>query len=188
MKDTRRRMIVLEVEDDTIRKVMDFLQNDCGVELIIASQQETDDKHSMQQSNQDYNRSIPRSVASLKDYEEDDIDSRISDLLTEIGIPVHILGYQYLRYAVRITIDDMKMINSITKQMYPTVAKHFNTTPSRTERAIRHAIEVAFDRGNVDVMDSLFGYSINSEKGKPTNSEFIATIADKLRLKLKKYA
>lgn len=187
MKDTKRRMIVLEVEDGTIKKVMDFLKSDCGVELVT-SQQETGNKHDSSQITQDHVKSIPKAVASLKNYEENDIDGIISDLLTEIGIPVHILGYQYLRYAVRITIEDMKMINSITKQMYPTVAKRFNTTPSRTERAIRHAIEVAFDRGNVEVMDSLFGYSINSEKGKPTNSEFIATIADKLRLKLKKYA
>lgn len=100
-------------------------------------------------------------------------------------MPAHIKGYQYIRDAITMVIEDMDAINSITKILYPTVAKHYNTTPSRVERAIRHAIEVAWDRGNPDVLNDLFGYTILSSKGKPTNSEFIAMIADKIRLEMK---
>jgi len=100
----------------------------------------------------------------------------------EIGVPAHIKGYQYLRDAIMMVIKDLDVINSITKQLYPSIAKIYNTTPSRVERAIRHAIEVAWNRGQVDTIDSLFGCTVNLGKGKPTNSEFIAMIADKLRL------
>lgn len=113
------------------------------------------------------------------------IEQMVTSVIHEIGIPAHIKGYQYLRYAIIMVIDDLDIINSITKELYPTVAKEFNTTPSRVERAIRHAIEVAWDRGDTDVLNSFFGYTIANTKGKPTNSEFIAMIADKLRLQLK---
>jgi len=103
----------------------------------------------------------------------------------EIGVPAHIKGYQYLRDAIIMVVKDLDVINSITKQLYPTIAKEYNTTPSRVERAIRHAIEVAWSRGQIDTIDSLFGYTINVGKGKPTNSEFIAMVADKLRLEMK---
>lgn len=114
-----------------------------------------------------------------------DIEMMVTDIIHEIGIPAHIKGYQYLRFAIIMVIDDLDIINSITKELYPTVAKEFNTTPSRVERAIRHAIEVAWDRGDTDVLNSFFGYTIANSKGKPTNSEFIAMIADKLRLQMK---
>ena len=114
-----------------------------------------------------------------------DIEMMVTDIIHEIGIPAHIKGYQYLRFAIIMVIDDLDIINSITKELYPTVAKEFNTTPSRVERAIRHAIEVAWDRGATDVLNSFFGYTIANSKGKPTNSEFIAMIADKLRLQMK---
>ncbi len=114
-----------------------------------------------------------------------DIETMVTGIIHEIGIPAHIKGYQYLRHAIIMVVDDMDMINSITKELYPTVAKDFSTTPSRVERAIRHAIEVAWDRGDTDVLNSFFGYTIANSKGKPTNSEFIAMIADKLRLQLK---
>ena len=114
-----------------------------------------------------------------------DIEKLVTDTIHEIGIPAHIKGYQYLRHAIIMAVDNLDVINSITKELYPTVAKDFNTTPSRVERAIRHAIEVAWDRGDTDILNSFFGYTIANSKGKPTNSEFIAMIADKLRLTLK---
>lgn len=114
-----------------------------------------------------------------------DIDVTISDIMRQIGVPAHIKGYQYLRTAIKLSVNDSEMLGSVTKLLYPTVAKMYNTTASRVERAIRHAIEVAWDRGDVDVLSSYFGYTIQSQRGKPTNSEFIAMIADKLKLSLK---
>ena len=106
----------------------------------------------------------------------------VTDILHQIGVPAHIKGYHYLRRAILLTLEDMKIINSVTKQLYPAVAADFETTPSRVERAIRHAIEVAWDRGDVEVLNSYFGYTIQNNHGKPTNSEFIAMIADRIRL------
>ena len=114
-----------------------------------------------------------------------DVETNITMHIQQLGVPAHIKGYQYIRDAITMVIEDMDAINSITKVLYPTVARHYNTTPSRVERAIRHAIEVAWDRGNPDVLNDLFGYTITSSKGKPTNSEFIAMIADKIRLEMK---
>ncbi|MDR2753338.1 MAG: sporulation transcription factor Spo0A, partial [Oscillospiraceae bacterium] len=114
-----------------------------------------------------------------------DLEMMISEVMHQVGVPAHIKGYQYLREAIILSIEDTDMISSVTKVLYPTVAKTFKTTPSRVERAIRHAIEVAWDRGDVDVLSSYFGYTIQNQRGKPTNSEFIAMIADKLRLKMK---
>lgn len=114
-----------------------------------------------------------------------DIDIIISDIMRQIGVPAHIKGYHYLRTAIKLSIDDSDMLGSVTKILYPTVAKMYKTTSSRVERAIRHAIEVAWDRGDVDVLSSYFGYTIQSQRGKPTNSEFIAMIADKLKLSLR---
>lgn len=116
---------------------------------------------------------------------DSDIEITISDIMRQIGVPAHIKGYQYLRTAIKLSINDSEMLGSVTKLLYPTVAKMYNTTASRVERAIRHAIEVAWDRGDVDVLSSYFGYTIQSQRGKPTNSEFIAMIADKLKLSLK---
>lgn len=113
------------------------------------------------------------------------IESMVTGIIHEIGVPAHIKGYQYLREAIIIAVNDMDVINAITKVLYPQVAKTFQTTPSRVERAIRHAIEVAWDRGDLDVLQRIFGYTISNSKGKPTNSEFIALIADKLQLQLK---
>lgn len=106
----------------------------------------------------------------------------ITDIIHQIGIPAHIKGYHYLREAITLSVNDSEMLECVTKQLYPTVAKRFSTTASRVERAIRHAIEIAWDRGDLEVINSLFGYTVNSGKGKPTNSEFIALITDKLRL------
>ena len=109
----------------------------------------------------------------------------VTDILHEIGVPAHIKGYQYLREAILLAIDDMDVINAVTKVLYPGVAKRFDTTSSRVERAIRHAIEVAWDRGDIEVLQKFFGYTVSNIKGKPTNSEFIAMIADYLSLRIK---
>ena len=116
-----------------------------------------------------------------------DIESQVTQIIHQIGVPAHIKGYQYLRTAILLTIKDSDIINSVTKVLYPSVAKKYSTTTSRVERAIRHAIEVAWDRGDVDTLNSYFGYTIQNNRGKPTNSEFIAMIADNLRLKYKLY-
>ena len=115
----------------------------------------------------------------------DDLEVIVTDVMHQIGVPAHIKGYHYLRNAIMLCIKDSEAIDSVTKILYPTVAKAFNTTSSRVERAIRHAIEVAWDRGDIDVLNSYFGYTIHNGRGKPTNSEFIAMISDKLRLQIK---
>lgn len=114
--------------------------------------------------------------------QEQSLESLVTEIIHEIGVPAHIKGYQYLREAIILAINDMEIINAVTKVLYPTVAKKFSTTPSRVERAIRHAIEVAWDRGDLETLQKFFGYTVSNIKGKPTNSEFIAMIADRLSL------
>ena len=116
------------------------------------------------------------------------LELSVTEIIHQIGVPAHIKGYHYLREAIIMSVNDPDIINSVTKQLYPAVAKSFSTTSSRVERAIRHAIEVAWDRGDVDVLNSYFGYTIHNTKGKPTNSEFIAMISDRLRLQLRQQA
>ena len=137
----------------------------------------------------------PRSAAEPVDCraesqarEADDLEAVVTDIIHEIGVPAHIKGYQYLREAIILTIHDMDMINAVTKVLYPEVARRYGTTPSRVERAIRHAIEVAWDRGDIEVLQKYFGYTVSNIKGKPTNSEFIAMIADSLTLRRKQAA
>lgn len=113
------------------------------------------------------------------------LENEVTNIIHEIGVPAHIKGYQYLRDSIIMVIKDMDMLNCITKVLYPTIAKKYDTTSSRVERAIRHAIEVAWTRGKIEILDSLFGYTVSNGKGKPTNSEFIALIADKIRLDYK---
>ena len=122
-----------------------------------------------------------RSAAS----QEENLEVVVTEMIHQLGVPAHIKGYQYLRDAIILSVNDMEMLNSITKVLYPTIAKRHQTTPSRVERAIRHAIEVAWSRGKMDTIDELFGYTVSTGKGKPTNSEFIALIADKIRLEYK---
>lgn len=117
--------------------------------------------------------------------QEKSLETRVTDMIHEIGIPAHIKGYHYLRDAIMMAVEDMDVLNAVTKVLYPTVAKKHQTTASRVERAIRHAIEVAWSRGKLDTLDELFGYTVSNGKGKPTNSEFIALIADTLRLEYK---
>ncbi len=130
------------------------------------------------------NEEAPLKVAT-NTVSDSDLEVMITDIIHQIGVPAHIKGYHYLREAIMLSIKNTEIINSVTKLLYPTVAKKYSTTSSRVERAIRHAIEVAWDRGDIDVLNGYFGYTIQNERGKPTNSEFIAMISDKLRLKLK---
>ncbi|MCQ2513653.1 MAG: sporulation transcription factor Spo0A [Ruminococcus sp.] len=118
-------------------------------------------------------------------YDSYGIEVKVTDILREIGVPAHIKGYQYLRDSIIMSVEKPEIINAVTKQLYPSVAKKYETTSSRVERAIRHAIEVAWDRGDIDVLNSYFGYTIHNDRGKPTNSEFIAMISDRLRLQIK---
>lgn len=113
------------------------------------------------------------------------LEEMVTGIIHEVGVPAHIKGYQYVREAIMITVENMEVINSVTKVLYPEVAKRFHTTPSRVERAIRHAIEVAWDRGDIETLQRFFGYTVSNVKGKPTNSEFIAMISDRIRLRLK---
>lgn len=112
-----------------------------------------------------------------------DLEAEITSIIHEIGVPAHIKGYMYLREAISMVVEKVELLSAVTKELYPSIAKKYNTTPSRVERAIRHAIEVAWSRGQVETINKLFGYTIHNSKGKPTNSEFIAMVADKLRLK-----
>lgn len=132
-----------------------------------------------------YRTRIQREVYQGDIPSHDDIESQVTKIIHQIGVPAHIKGYQYLRTAILMTISDNDIINSVTKILYPSVAKKYSTTTSRVERAIRHAIEVAWDRGDVDTLNDFFGYTVQNNRGKPTNSEFIAMIADNLRLKYK---
>jgi two-component system response regulator (stage 0 sporulation protein A) len=144
------------------------------VESMLKTRNEKDNKSSTSQK--------PDDMTSTPD-----IEAQVTRIIHQIGVPAHIKGYQYLRTAILLTVKDSDIINSVTKVLYPSVAKKYQTTTSRVERAIRHAIEVAWDRGDVDTLNSYFGYTIQNNRGKPTNSEFIAMIADNLRLKYKLY-
>lgn len=124
-------------------------------------------------------------IAPESKKDEGNLEALVTNVIHEVGVPAHIKGYQYLREAIMMVVNDIDIINQITKQLYPEIAEKYKTTPSRVERAIRHAIEVAWGRGQTDTVENIFGYTVSAAKGKPTNSEFIAMIADKLRLELK---
>ena len=124
-------------------------------------------------------------IAPENKKDESNLEALVTNVIHEVGVPAHIKGYQYLREAIMMVVNDIDIINQITKQLYPEIADKYHTTPSRVERAIRHAIEVAWGRGQAETVESIFGYTVSAAKGKPTNSEFIAMIADKLRLELK---
>ena len=130
---------------------------------------------------------VPAAAMQKEVQPSDNMEAHVTQIIHQIGVPAHIKGYQYLRTAILLTVKDSDVINSVTKVLYPSVAKKYQTTTSRVERAIRHAIEVAWDRGDVDTLNSYFGYTIQNNRGKPTNSEFIAMIADNLRLKYKMF-
>lgn len=123
-----------------------------------------------------------RDAGQMEELDHQNLEAEVTAIIHEIGVPAHIKGYQYLREAIVMAVEDMEVINAVTKILYPEVAKRFNTTASRVERAIRHAIEVAWDRGDLETLQKYFGYTVSNTKGKPTNSEFIAMIADRLQL------
>lgn len=133
-----------------------------------------------------------RAAAGAESVEEENevhaLERQVTAVIHEVGVPAHIKGYQYVREAIVIAVQDMDVINAVTKVLYPEVARRYNTTPSRVERAVRHAIEVAWDRGDLETLQRYFGYTVSNTKGKPTNSEFIAMIADKIRLEGKRRA
>lgn len=159
-------------DNDKVYKILgDLMNGDKEFQIMITVPSSQSD------SKQEKYDSIREKHEVIHDLEQD-----VTNMIHEIGVPAHIKGYQYLREAIMMSVDDPAMISSITKILYPTIAKRFQTTPSRVERAIRHAIEVAWSRGKMETLDALFGYTIDTGKGKPTNSEFIALIADKIRL------
>lgn len=141
-------------------------------------------KHVRERKNSQESRKV-NAYEKVESISEETLEAEVTDIIHEVGVPAHIKGYQYLREAIIMSVQDMDMLNSITKILYPSIAKKFDTTPSRVERAIRHAIEVAWSRGKMDTIDEMFGYTINNGKGKPTNSEFIALITDRIRLQMK---
>ncbi len=128
-------------------------------------------------------KSVPQKTAQVQN--KSDLETIVTEMIHDLGVPAHIKGYQYIRSAIMMVVENMDLLNFITKRLYPEIAKSYHTTASRVERAIRHSIEVAWSRGNADVMNDIFGYTINTGKGKPTNSEFIAMVADKIRLQVK---
>ena len=159
-------------DNERIYKILgDLMNGDKEFQIMITVPSAKNDSKRM------IKQETPKPKEVFRDLEQD-----VTDMIHEIGVPAHIKGYQYLREAIMMSVDDPGMISSITKILYPTIAKRFQTTPSRVERAIRHAIEVAWSRGRMETLDALFGYTIDTGKGKPTNSEFIALIADRIRL------
>lgn len=140
---------------------------------------------SMRQDTRQEKEKVIHATVNYKNVKEENLESQVTNMIHEIGIPAHIKGYHYLRDSIMMAVNDMDVLNAITKILYPTVAKKHHTTSSRVERAIRHAIEVAWSRGKIDVLDRLFGYTVSYGKGKPTNSEFIALVADTIRLEQK---
>ena len=160
------------------------------IELLITRIRELKN-YRPEQNNHFISRDIPApkpqyiEISRRPEKNEDNLEALVTNVIHEVGVPAHIKGYQYLREAIIMVVNDIDVINQITKSLYPKIAAKFNTTPSRVERAIRHAIEVAWGRGQQDVVENIFGYTISAAKGKPTNSEFIAMISDKLRLELK---
>lgn len=134
-------------------------------------------------SNTAVNRTLPiEDIVVKQNNLKKDLNLQVTQMLHEIGVPAHIKGYLYLRTAILMAVENMDVLNAVTKQLYPDIAKEYDTTDTRVERAIRHAIEVAWERGNIDMIHELFGYTIQADKGKPTNSEFIALMADRIRL------
>lgn len=161
--------IYYKISDRLILRLLDLPYDDRKVRGVI------DDVMKAKRNDNYQNMVEPENDSTV-------LEAVITDIIHEIGVPAHIKGYQYLRSAILMAVQDMDILNSITKQLYPSIAEEYGTTSSRVERAIRHAIEVAWGRGSMDTINDLFGYTINAGKGKPTNSEFIALIADKIRL------
>lgn len=158
------------------------------IELLIQRMREVKNHQTTVNRNNFIGREVRQRYIEIDEKSNKDqknLEALVTNIIHEVGVPAHIKGYQYLREAIMMVVNNIDVINQITKQLYPEIASKYDTTPSRVERAIRHAIEVAWGRGQSDIVESIFGYTVSAAKGKPTNSEFIAMIADKLRLELK---
>ncbi|WP_281250370.1 sporulation transcription factor Spo0A [Virgibacillus siamensis] len=169
-------------QEEVMKKAVDL-----GASYFILKPFDLDNLSDQIRQVQGANTLIPSSTkkSGSKDLKKKDLEASITNIIHEIGVPAHIKGYMYLREAITMVYNDIELLGSITKVLYPDIAKKFNTTASRVERAIRHAIEVAWSRGNMDSISALFGYTVSISKAKPTNSEFIAMVADRLRLEHK---
>jgi sporulation transcription factor Spo0A len=172
--------VITQQDNERIFKILsDLVTKDKGFQIMITVPAGRDLMGGDEKSKD--SRKNPK-TENVNNY---NLENDVTNMIHEIGVPAHIKGYQYLREAIMMVVNDQEMLSSITKILYPSIAKKYQTTPSRVERAIRHAIEVAWSRGNMETLDSFFGYTISIGKGKPTNSEFIALIADKIRLHYK---
>lgn len=156
-------VVTPEKSEDMLTALKALMEEKGAFQIVINLQGEEENEKKLQQKNRD-------------------LEGDVTNMIHELGVPAHIKGYQYLREAIMMSVEDIEMLSCVTKVLYPTIAKKYQTTPSRVERAIRHAIEVAFSRGKMETLESMFGYTVNEGKGKPTNSEFIALIADRIRL------
>ena len=174
-------------DDEKMYKILSDLMNtnkEFQIMITVPGGTVAERKEEVQDSGVVFTNDRKRSMALADKVEktERNLERDVTDMIHEIGVPAHIKGYQYLREAIMMSVNDIDMLSSITKVLYPTIAEKYDTTSSRVERAIRHAIEVAWNRGRMETLNALFGYTISTGKGKPTNSEFIALIADKIRL------
>lgn len=175
---TKENALVLE----TFKKILEEKQP-IEIKISVPAWMDQGCKMDLTQKEQDRFVMEREKVTNQETGENVTLEQIISKLLHELGVPAHIKGYQYLRLAIQLSVEDMQNLHSITKVLYPSIAEAFHTTPSRVERAIRHAVEVSFSRGKMETLEEIFGYSVNTLKGKPTNSEFIAMLADQIRLK-----
>lgn len=175
------KMIATKENEEIYKTLSDFLKTGQEVQIMITIPGEK--KYlGMEETEANVSKKEPVEVPGI---DEKTLELEVTQLLHELGVPAHIKGYQYLRMSILMTVRDISLLHSITKIMYPTIARSYETTASRVERAIRHAIEVSFSRGKMEILEEVFGYTVNTMKGKPTNSEFIAMLADKIRLKYK---
>ena len=184
-KDMRKKPVFMILsgirKENVIRQAMDlgakyYITKPFDMDLLVKRVKDVYESSiitNLNESNKEYIMKVDNKI---------NLQEKVTNIMHDLGVPAHIKGYHYIRDAIIMVINDLEMINSITKLLYPTIAKKYKTTSSRVERAIRHAIEVAWGRGQIEVIDEIFGYTISNGKGKPTNSEFIAMIADRLRL------
>lgn len=169
-------MIATKENEEIYRTLSDLLKSNQEVQIMISVPGKKVENSGRAENTGKETTGVPVVLS------EKALELEVTQLLHELGVPAHIKGYQYLRMSIMLAVQDISNLHSITKILYPTIAKNFETTPSRVERAIRHAIEVSFSRGKMEILEEMFGYTVNTLKGKPTNSEFIAMLADKIRL------
>lgn len=165
-------------------RIMDAAQ-DAGAEYFLLKPQTNDAIYDTIRNFSSMSKRTSFEVIEAEDKKSYDLEALVTEFIHELGVPAHIKGYQYVRTAIMMVVENMELLNYITKELYPVIAKKYSTTSSRVERAIRHSIEVAWSRGRPETMNRVFGYTIDTGKGKPTNSEFIAMVADRIRLKVK---